>query len=263
MQASSAEEGRSTCVSASETSPLSKHVQFLQRTPEARSSEERDSGGETAATVAPPLSTGSSFERREGTGDLQAEEAQEEQAKEDEEQLLKMLAIRRSSGCPAQHAQHPASAGADHASESSNTAPTTGCGPNTHDELQTGADLARACLVSTSIEGWDVDKVCAWLRSLNPAFAPYAERFRANDVDGAVLQRLGRQELEELGVHSLGHRVAITAAIVQAMRLPGLRTGLRRRPPMAPPPGLPPGSALCAQPHRNREREKSETELSI
>lgn len=53
--------------------------------------------------------------------------------------------------------------------------------------------------------------VSAWLKSLG--FAQYADSFAANDIDAATLPTLSADDLRELGVHSLGHRKRLIAAI--------------------------------------------------
>ncbi len=56
-----------------------------------------------------------------------------------------------------------------------------------------------------------VQQVTDWLNDLG--LDRYAEAFRANDIDGAVLRRLGDADLQALGVASLGHRKTLLAAI--------------------------------------------------
>jgi hypothetical protein len=47
--------------------------------------------------------------------------------------------------------------------------------------------------------------VAAWLRGLG--LEQYAPAFRDNDIDGDLLRRLTAEDLRELGVASLGHRL--------------------------------------------------------
>jgi class 3 adenylate cyclase len=50
-----------------------------------------------------------------------------------------------------------------------------------------------------------------WLRGLG--LEQYAPAFRDNDIDGEVLRRLTGEDLRELGVRSIGHRVRLLDAI--------------------------------------------------
>jgi len=53
--------------------------------------------------------------------------------------------------------------------------------------------------------------VVVWLRSLG--LGKYEAMFRENDIDEAVLPSLTHENLKELGVASLGHRVKLLEAI--------------------------------------------------
>ena len=57
---------------------------------------------------------------------------------------------------------------------------------------------------------WGVAQVCGWLRS--EGFAQYAVAFDANHIDGVSLAQLTKEDLAELGVISIGHRLAILRA---------------------------------------------------
>ena len=56
----------------------------------------------------------------------------------------------------------------------------------------------------------DID---SWLRGIG--LAQYAEMFRANDIDIALLGRLSNDDLKEIGVESFGHRKKLLEAIVE------------------------------------------------
>ena len=58
--------------------------------------------------------------------------------------------------------------------------------------------------------------VAAWLRALG--LERYEQVFRENDVDGELLPELGEEDLEKLGVTSLGHRKKLLKAIVALSR---------------------------------------------
>jgi len=57
---------------------------------------------------------------------------------------------------------------------------------------------------------WGVAQVCGWLCS--EGFAQYAAAFDANHIDGISLAQLTKEDLAELGVVSVGHRLAILRA---------------------------------------------------
>jgi hypothetical protein len=54
----------------------------------------------------------------------------------------------------------------------------------------------------------DID---SWLRGIG--LAQYAEMFRANDIDGELLDRLTSDDLKEIGVASFGHRRKLLEAL--------------------------------------------------
>jgi SAM domain (Sterile alpha motif) len=65
--------------------------------------------------------------------------------------------------------------------------------------------------------------VLAWLRGLG--LDKYEAAFRTNDIDETVLPSLTHENLKELGVASLGHRVKLLDAIA------GLQTDASAKPP--------------------------------
>jgi class 3 adenylate cyclase/tetratricopeptide (TPR) repeat protein len=65
------------------------------------------------------------------------------------------------------------------------------------------------------LSDFDIDQ---WLAELG--LAQYAEAFRENDVDGAVLKELTAEDLESIGVKSVGHRRKLLSAIAQIPRPP-------------------------------------------
>jgi hypothetical protein len=58
--------------------------------------------------------------------------------------------------------------------------------------------------------------VVVWLRSLG--LGKYEAVFRENDIDETVLPSLTHENLKELGVASLGHRVKLLDAIAALRR---------------------------------------------
>ena len=64
----------------------------------------------------------------------------------------------------------------------------------------------------TSLE-WSVEETCAWVAELG--FPQYAAAFRENHIDGASLGELGKDDLAEIGVASVGHRLQIMGGVRQ------------------------------------------------
>jgi hypothetical protein len=62
--------------------------------------------------------------------------------------------------------------------------------------------------------------VVVWLRSLG--LGKYEAVFRENDIDEAVLPSLTHENLKELGVASLGHRVKLPDAIAALRNEPSV-----------------------------------------
>ena len=50
-----------------------------------------------------------------------------------------------------------------------------------------------------------------WLEGIG--LSQYAELFRSNDIDGALLHQLTGDDLKEIGVTSLGHRKKLLEAV--------------------------------------------------
>ena len=67
---------------------------------------------------------------------------------------------------------------------------------------------AAAVVLST----WSEDQVCEWLAASDPLFEAYLPSFRENHIDGRALTQLTREDLADLGVRSVGHRLAILRA---------------------------------------------------
>jgi class 3 adenylate cyclase len=65
--------------------------------------------------------------------------------------------------------------------------------------------------VPLPIVGAPVMDIVVWLRSLG--LGKYEAAFRENDIDETVLPSLTHENLKELGVSSLGHRVKLLDAI--------------------------------------------------
>ena len=61
-------------------------------------------------------------------------------------------------------------------------------------------------------------QVTDWLEKLG--MSEYAQRFAENDIDFSLLPELTDQDLEKIGVVSLGHRRKILKAIAALERTP-------------------------------------------
>ena len=72
-----------------------------------------------------------------------------------------------------------------------------------------------------------------WLRSLG--LGKYEAIFRENDIDEAVLPSLTHENLKELGVGSLGHRVKLLDAIASLREPSGKATSADVAPPSTTP----------------------------
>ena len=89
--------------------------------------------------------------------------------------------------------------------------------------------------------------IVVWLRSLG--LGKYEATFRDNDIDETVLPSLTHENLKELGVASLGHRVKLLDAIA-ALRNDGNALGPSSDPKAAP-------AVPSAPPEDRAERPKS------
>ena len=62
-----------------------------------------------------------------------------------------------------------------------------------------------------SVTSWSVSDVGRWLSALG--LDSHREQFATNHIDGSHLPHLGKHELVELGVASMGHRMTIKNAL--------------------------------------------------
>jgi hypothetical protein len=75
-----------------------------------------------------------------------------------------------------------------------------------------------------------VQEIAEWLEKLG--MSEYAQRFAENDIDFTILGDLTDQDLEKIGVASLGHRRKLLRAIAEVGISPATA-------PVAPPPATP------------------------
>ena len=66
--------------------------------------------------------------------------------------------------------------------------------------------------------------VCEWLVSIN--MAEHCDLFRENDIRGSNLVKLNKEDLRELGVKKLGHRMTIANEVKQLSAINGASTNL-------------------------------------
>ena len=66
-------------------------------------------------------------------------------------------------------------------------------------------------LTTKNFVDWSITDVCDWLEHLG--LSQYKETFTENDIEGKHLPDLSKDELKELGVKKLGHRMTLDDAI--------------------------------------------------
>src|SRR6516225_1310168 len=95
------------------------------------------------------------------------------------------------------------------------------------------------------LSGQPMQQIADWLEGLG--LSEYAQRFAENDIDFILLPELTDQDLEKIGVISLGHRRKILKAIaaLSGSAPPPLATLASRSD--APPPHPPVAQAVAAQ----------------
>jgi len=67
------------------------------------------------------------------------------------------------------------------------------------------------------VHGWSAAEVAAWL--VRAGFGQHAAAFEANHVDGSALALLSREDLDSLGVSSVGHRLQILRGVAELCSL--------------------------------------------
>jgi class 3 adenylate cyclase len=108
-----------------------------------------------------------------------------------------------------------------------------------------------------------MQEIADWLKTLG--MPEYAERFAKNDIDSTILRDLTDQDLEKIGVTSLGHRRKLLRAIAELGSASATAPAPLTPPPVAQAPlppavvprlaaALPPISAATAAPEAAGER---------
>lgn len=70
---------------------------------------------------------------------------------------------------------------------------------------------------------WTEDQVADYVAALSPALKHYGQTFAEEGVNGEALIALHHDELRELGVNSVGHRLTILKAVYEQKRRSGVR----------------------------------------
>lgn len=100
----------------------------------------------------------------------------------------------------------------DHPSESEEENPSPG-GEDTPTTQGWGDREGRS--PTGKIPQWNEDQVADYISSLGPSLRPYSQIFAEELINGEALIALRHDELKELGVHSLGHRLTILKAVYE------------------------------------------------
>ena len=74
-----------------------------------------------------------------------------------------------------------------------------------------------------NITQWSEEQVADYIGALSPTLKPYGQAFVDEGVNGQALVSLGHDELKELGVNSIGHRLTILKAVYEQK----LRAGVK------------------------------------
>lgn len=73
------------------------------------------------------------------------------------------------------------------------------------------------------IVDWTEEQVADYVASLSPALKHYSQAFAEEGVNGEALIALHHDELRELGVSSVGHRLTILKAVYEQKRRNGIK----------------------------------------
>lgn len=100
--------------------------------------------------------------------------------------------------------EHPSESEEEHGSINGEDTPTTQGWTDREGRSPTG-----------SILQWTLEQAADYIASLSPALKQYAPAMQDEGIDGAVLVDLGHDELRELGIISVGHRLTILRAVYE------------------------------------------------
>lgn len=74
-------------------------------------------------------------------------------------------------------------------------------------------DLQAIAFKSKPVDAWSMTDVAAWLDELG--MEQYAESFEENEICGSHLTEMTKDDLRELGIARLGHRLTIINALMK------------------------------------------------
>ena len=80
-------------------------------------------------------------------------------------------------------------------------------------DLSAGADQLRLDYKTKPLELWSTDDVSTWLSELS--LDQYRESFLENEISGIHLSEMTKDDLRELGIARLGHRLTILNALAK------------------------------------------------
>ncbi|EJU03528.1 hypothetical protein DACRYDRAFT_114911 [Dacryopinax primogenitus] len=69
--------------------------------------------------------------------------------------------------------------------------------------------------ITRDINEWDEGAVYQWMCTLGPGFEQYEKKLKENGITGDTLVLLNQDELKEIGISSVGHRLSILKAVYQ------------------------------------------------
>lgn len=110
------------------------------------------------------------------------------------------------------NSDHPSESEDDHSIDGGNDTPTT----------QGWAEREVRSPVG-KITQWSEEETADYIAALSPALKQYGQRFVEEGVNGEALVALQHEELRELGVASVGHRLTILRAVYEQKMRGGVR----------------------------------------
>jgi hypothetical protein len=101
-------------------------------------------------------------------------------------------------------------------------------------------------------------QIAEWLEKLS--LGQYAQRFAENDISFVILPDLTDQDLEKIGVASLGHRRLLLRAIADLNRIeksPPAVPATATAAPLVPPPGR------ASRPRQHQQRSLLQSKVQV
>ena len=110
------------------------------------------------------------------------------------------------------HSDHPSDSEDDHSVLDGEDTPTTQGWADRDGRSPTG-----------KVTQWTEEEVADYVAALSPALKQYGQRFVEEGVNGEALIALGHDELRELGIASVGHRLTILKAVYEQKTRAGIK----------------------------------------